>query len=258
MHRISSKFKPLLQLAAVVLTYSTRKIFNSHWQYLPKYKIQFRISVRDACRVHGTAVRNTAVDPDDRDSKSPTAITRTFPRMLLQQSQGARFLCSAVPFTRPRARAWGKCACSSSTRTSSSRWPSSPSSSWCSSPSCSRRCGATAATTVSTASLATPSFGVPPSVFLCDVSIMIGVVRGWARLGSLSVDLESILDRHAEFWLNLPFACLPLEFCYPVACRGLCSLVYGLALVQFVSERVVKVAPLLSLIRICLHTYILI
>jgi len=26
MHRISSKFKPLLQLAAVVLTYSTRKI----------------------------------------------------------------------------------------------------------------------------------------------------------------------------------------------------------------------------------------
>ena len=78
---------------------------------------------------------------------------------------------------------------------------------------------------------------------------------GW---DPLSVDLESILDRHAEFWLNLPFACLPLEFCYPVACRGLCSLVYGLALVQFVSERVVKVAPLLSLIRICLHTYILI
>ena len=75
---------------------------------------------------------------------------------------------------------------------------------------------------------------------------------GW---DPLSVDLESILDRHAEFWLNLRFACLLLEFCYPVTCHGFCSMVYGVALVQFVSERVIKVSPLLSLIHICLHTY---
>jgi hypothetical protein len=69
------------------------------------------------------------------------------------------------------------------------------------------------------------------------------------------VDLESILDRHAEFWLNLRSACLLLAFCYSVCSRhGFCSLVYGLAIVQFLSERVIKVSPLLSLIHIFLHT----
>ena len=47
--------------------------FNSYWQYLPKFKIQFRISVRDACRWYRNEAPiektfHRAVDPEDRDS----------------------------------------------------------------------------------------------------------------------------------------------------------------------------------------------